>query len=149
QFHFDNVTGTSTGYGGELETRFMFGDTLSMFANASVQQVVFDVSTSLQADIPPQIQTVILPALKGATGASWEAVKNIVFGVTMIAATARTQRSEFPAGSAFGEIASAPAYALLNAQVLVDRIFERGYARLMLMDALSSNYRDYVLSLPM
>jgi hypothetical protein len=148
RYAFDNVSGVSTGYGGELETRILVGDAIDAFVTGSFQRITFDVTTAQTTDVPPTVREVVLPTLKGTAGASWEAVKDIVFGASVIAATARSQRDAIPAGSIVSERARAPGYILFNASVLVDKIFDRAYAKAMVMNVLNGDYRDYVLSLP-
>jgi hypothetical protein len=75
-------------------------------------------------------------------------VKDVFLSANVIAATSQSQASAIPAGGSVEEAAPVPGYVLLNASLLVDEIFDRAYAKVTLMNATDTDYRDYVLSLP-
>src|SRR5439155_6293739 len=71
EYRFDNLLGTSTGYGGELEAKLLLRFGLRLFANLSLQRVNYQLGASSNSDVPLAAQSVLLPEVKAAAGVNW------------------------------------------------------------------------------
>jgi outer membrane receptor protein involved in Fe transport len=148
EYRFDNLLGTSTGYGGEFEAKLLLRHGLRLFANLSLQRIDYRLSATAASDVPLSAQPVLLPQVKSAAGVNWEFARHLAVDLTLVAASQRSQASRFSAGSALREYQPAPAYAFVNLALTADRLWDRLYVKLFVMDMLASGYKDYVLALP-